>query len=189
MTRLEQARAILKKATQSEAHCPFMNAMPAETRAELNQEFPNPHELSEFQLFEIAEQHGFSTASFNQTPVGATLVVALPHNNLDNSKSENVFSLDVTGWVQDPPLQKPSKNEINLAIQKIPVGANLLDPKAAPVGVLAHKTAPDGLFALGSLVFALPHNNLEIPNSENVFFSTLTKQKLPSQIPALEDSR
>ena len=61
MNRLAQAQEILSRATQSA--CPFLAAVPAESRAALETQFPNPHELPEAQLQEIASQHGYTKGS------------------------------------------------------------------------------------------------------------------------------
>jgi hypothetical protein len=68
-SRLELARGIVSNALEAQEHkavtlesgsgCPFLNAVPATTRAELEREFPDPHALPESQLREIAAQHGF----------------------------------------------------------------------------------------------------------------------------------
>jgi hypothetical protein len=68
-SRLELARGIVSRALEAQesetvklesgSGCPFLNAVPAETRAELGTQFPDPHALPEAQLHEIAAQHGF----------------------------------------------------------------------------------------------------------------------------------
>jgi hypothetical protein len=60
MNRLAQAQEILARATQEPSACPFLAVIPAESRATLETQFPNPHELSETQLQEIASQHGYT---------------------------------------------------------------------------------------------------------------------------------
>ena len=70
MTRLEQAKEILSRTTQEPMACPFLAVVPAETRAALETQFPNPHELPQTQLNEIAAQHGF----LESNPVRATLL-------------------------------------------------------------------------------------------------------------------
>ena len=61
MNRLAQAQEILSRATQNA--CPFLAVIPAETRASLETQFLNPHELPEAQLQEIAAQHGYTKGS------------------------------------------------------------------------------------------------------------------------------
>jgi hypothetical protein len=68
-SRLELARGIVSNAFEardnetvtheSPSSCPFLNAVPAEPRAELEREFSDPHALPESQLLEIAARHGF----------------------------------------------------------------------------------------------------------------------------------
>jgi hypothetical protein len=65
-----------------------------------------------------------------------------------------------------------------------PVGATLLDHNDSTFGLLAsqdaHKTAPHGLFALGSLVVALPHN---------VFYNSQNKTTINPPKPVGADPR
>jgi hypothetical protein len=109
MNRLAQAREILTRATQEPSACPFLAAVPPETRAALETKFPHPHELPENQLQEIAAQHGFSTPQSPKTPVGAGLasplpetlfVIPQPKNELEMPVIDNVFLSALTGWVQ-----------------------------------------------------------------------------------------
>ena len=69
-SRLELARGIVSRALETQntletstiespSSCPFLNAVPAATRAELEGEFSDPHALPESQLLEIAARHGF----------------------------------------------------------------------------------------------------------------------------------
>ena len=106
MNRLAQAQEILSRATQ-EPSCPFLAAVPLDTRATLETQYPNPHDLPETQLQKIAAQHGFPT------PVGAnlldpttppdgakSLVFALPQNELELPKIDNVSLSSLTGRTQ-----------------------------------------------------------------------------------------
>ncbi len=125
MNRLAQAQEILSRATQNA--CPFLAAVPFETRAALETQFPNPHDLPETQLQKIATQHGFATSNPQSTPVGARLldrksstfglgshaspcpetsiVFAQPQTELEMSVFDDVSLSSLTGWVQNPPLQ------------------------------------------------------------------------------------
>ncbi len=101
MNRLAQAQEILSRATQNA--CPFLATVPFETRAALETQFPNPHELSETQLQEIAAQNGFPT------PVGArhaspcpetSFVFPQPQTELEMPVIDNVFLSALTGRTQ-----------------------------------------------------------------------------------------
>jgi hypothetical protein len=121
MTRLAQAQEILSRATQAPVACPFLAAIPAETRATLETQFPNPHELPETQLQEIAAQHNFPNPvrARHASPLPETsCVIAQSQNVNDITVSQNVnniaqsqnelekpvfdyvFLSSVTGWVQ-----------------------------------------------------------------------------------------
>jgi hypothetical protein len=112
MTRLEQAQEILSRATQAPVACPFLAAIPAETRATIKTQFPNPHELPETQLQEIAAQHNFPNpvGARHASPLPETSCViahsqnvndlAQPQNELEIPVFDHVFLSSVTGWVQ-----------------------------------------------------------------------------------------
>ncbi len=100
MNRLDMARAILQEAQQPVAACPFLAAVPLETRATLEQQHPNPHDLPEAQLLELAAQHGYdpNTHQFpnpdSLTRRGEACLAQLPNPPQSQSRENPLMGIE-----------------------------------------------------------------------------------------------